>query len=165
MDRILLKLPLGALNDTMGMDTTDIENTYRNSGIGKLLLNIEPLTEDEYNAFCAQRLDAIKLSRQNFCFDFTLRITNKFNKQAIHLAMRLFKVAVEGGEYNRTLRNGAQLPNEFLQPNVLLSMVESHAEYLFKMYNEAACDDPEGAKASCLERTNRNLKKNKVCAL
>lgn len=147
----------------MGMDGGDEDNTYRNAGIGKLLLKVKPLTDEEYDAFHAQRLDAPKLNRQSFRFDFTIKPTDGFNKQAVHVATRLFRQAVQDGEYNRTLRNGALLPNAFLEPAALQAMVESHVDYLFRMYEEARSDDSDETRVACLERTNRNSKKNKVC--
>lgn len=163
--RVLLKLEPDAGDDN-AMDIGDPEVDIRSAGIGAALLKFKPLSESDYSNWENREPGALKLSTATFRFEFERSITDPFNREALYVAVNGLLAAFQSGRYKLQLRNGQRLNTRLLERKHLTSIVETHVNYLFKMYKEASETTAEVDKrGERLRKSNKTTRKWQVSLL
>ena len=132
------------------MEVDDQRETKDNSDIDDVdpILSIKPPTAKEHKAFASRTAGNIVITTKKFRYDFTRSDNDSFNKQAIHVAVKGFKEAFEGGKYTGMmgLDEDDELPEEFLWHNHVVYTATTYFKTLTARYKVASSPDVDAIR-------------------
>ena len=131
--------------------------------LGKLLLEqVKPPTSEERKAYDEKARNSIVITAENFRYDFTKAVDDRFNKDAIHVAWTSLYNAFHAGDYRQS-DEAMRLPQELLTKEYIEASTKQHFQYLKSQWNEAASGNFEKKRASRLEDSRSHSRRQQVC--
>lgn len=128
------------------------------TSLDESLLEIPPLTEEEVTAHKNAEVGCVTVTAETFRMDFSRNQTSFFNLEAIEVFTEHFiKCVDEDGWYR-----DADIPEEFLQPTVVMAALQKHLKYVFQVYRRVAEPQSPTEVSERKTRASRSTRKGWV---
>lgn len=148
-------------NDDESDNAMDVDPDGDSDDDDDRITKIKPLSVAEHRGFCKRAKGRILVTPQDFRFDFTLPLTDPFNKHAMYVAAKGFKKAIIAGSYAGmlNLEGDEKVSEHFLSSNHLEYCMKTHFRHLTRRYKEAVTSAGQKARIARQTRAARNSRR------